>query len=709
MILFLSDWQTHGSAVIHWETTNTSYLDLAAKYKSIGIENSFFFLALHNPELRHVNPHAENLPLRIKTMIAIECRQNPWYYFREVARAPAIAGTKSGPVTANRSTIALWWCFFNHITIILTQPRQTGKSFATDQLMTELMNFLCNNTQINLLTKDDTLRSANIARLKDIYDELPPYLKLKDKTDVNNTESVTVNRLNNKYIAHVPQSSPKNAYKLGRGLTSPIIQIDEAPFQPNIEIAMGSALGAMGAAVDKAKEEDEPYGTIITTTAGKKDEPSGRYVYSLIESSAIFDEKFFDAKNAAELRRLVCANSRNGAFRVYACFSHIQLGKNDEWLKEKLNSSMQSPDDANRDFFNIWTSGSESSPIATQYLELMVKSIVDANFHEIFAIGKYIVRWYVEENKLAHFMRTRKVIMSVDTSDASGGDDISTVFIDVETGAVIGAGTYNETNLITYAQWLVYMLETYENITLIIERRSSAITILDYLLLFLVEKGIDPFKRIFNWVVNEPLEHKNLYEEIKQPLRRRSEDLYVRAKKFFGFATSGSGRQSRSELYSTTLQHAVKRCSDKMYDRMLVNQVTGLIIKNGRIDHRDGENDDMVIGFLLAHWFITSAKNLSHYGIDPTRVLIESKPQQVIEPKHYHFHMEQQRIRARIQDIYEKLQIERDSNICKMYERELVFLDSKIILQDGEHYSVDAIIKQAESARKSRYTTNPVY
>lgn len=705
MILYLDQWRHYNSAVVHWETTNKSYLDLAAKYKLAGIENNFFFLALHNPRLKDVDPHSENLTLREKAMVGIECRQNPWYFFREVARAPAIAGVNPSKVQANRSAIALWWCFFNHITIILTQPRQTGKSFVTDLLMTELMNFVCNNTKINLLTKDDTLRTENIARLRDIYDELPAYLKFKDKTDINNTEAITINKFNNKYTAHVPQASPKNAYKLGRGLTSAIIQIDEAPFQPNIEIAMGSALGAMGAAVDKAKEEGEPYGTIITTTAGKKDDPSGKYVYQLIEGSAVFTEKFFDAKDEQDLRKMVTSASRGGAYRTYACFSHIQLGKTDEWLKEKLNSSMQSPDDANRDFFNIWTSGTESSPIATEYLELMARTIVDASYHEIFSIGRYIVRWYIDERQKENYLRTRKIVLSVDTSDASGGDDISAVFLDVETGAVIGAATFNETNLITFAQWLVYILSTYLNVTLIIERRSSAITILDYLMLFLVEKGIDPFKRIFNWVVNDPLEHKALADEIKNNINRRAEDIYVRAKKAFGFATSGSGQQARGELYSTTLQAAVRRCSDKIYDRVLVGQISGLIIKNGRIDHRTGENDDMVIALLLAHWFITTAKNLHHYGIDPTRVLIESKPKQEIAPKQYYMHVEQERIRLRIQDIYEKLQIERDPIICSMYERELVYLDSKIILQDGEHYSVDAIIKEAEAARKSRYNT----
>jgi hypothetical protein len=42
--------------------------------------------------------------------------------------------------------------------------------------MTHLMGFACLNTQINLLTKDDRLRSENIIRLKDIYEELPSAL-----------------------------------------------------------------------------------------------------------------------------------------------------------------------------------------------------------------------------------------------------------------------------------------------------------------------------------------------------------------------------------------------------------------------------------------------------------------------------------------------------------------------------------------------------
>ena len=126
MVLYIEDWKYYPAATVHWETENKSYLDLAAKYKLAGIQNNFFFLALHNPRLKNVDPYSENLTLAQKAMIGIECRQNPWYFFREVARAPAIAGVNPSKVQANRSTIALWWSFFNHITIILTQPRQTG-------------------------------------------------------------------------------------------------------------------------------------------------------------------------------------------------------------------------------------------------------------------------------------------------------------------------------------------------------------------------------------------------------------------------------------------------------------------------------------------------------------------------------------------------------------------------------------------------------
>jgi hypothetical protein len=374
MILFASDWALFPTAIVHTSTSNKSWVHLASVYRHMGIRNHAFLLALVDPSLEFVDPHDPNLTIEQMAKVAIECRVNPWYFFREVARAPASGGSKDGPMEANRGNITLFWCFFNHVMIILIQIRQTGKSFSTDMLMAILMNVLCQNTNINLLTKDDVLRRKNVTRLKDIMASLPPYLYQKTRDDVNNTEEITIRALGNTYTTHVPQSSPKAADKMGRGLTSAIFHIDEPPFQPNISIALPAALAATGAAVDAAKKEGSPYGTILTTTAGRKDDKDGKYVYNLLLNSALWSEKFLDAPNLAALEKMIRNASRGGHLRINATFNHRQLGKSDEWLKEKLQAALAEGDAANRDFFNMWTSGGQDNPLSISTLEIIDKS-----------------------------------------------------------------------------------------------------------------------------------------------------------------------------------------------------------------------------------------------------------------------------------------------------------------------------------------------
>ncbi len=699
-ISFLSDWQKYPDAIIDYETKNKSAIELSIKLKRMGIKNHSFFLVLLDKKLSGIDPFDPNLTLEQKVLISIEVRRNPFYFLREIARVPPQAGNEAEMVQFNRSIVCLWWCFFNHITIILTQPRQTGKSFGTDLLMNGLMSFWASNTKINLLTLSEKLRTETVGRIKAIYDELPDYLKFKTRTDLNNTEEMTVNRFGNRYRTHVAQAAAKAAYNLGRGLTTPILHVDEGPFQTNIDVALDACLPAMDAATDMAARNNEPYGIVYTTTAGKKDEPSGKYFYKLLSKSAKWTEQFYDCVNSEELEKIIRA--QKGTLRVYAEFSHKQLGKTDDWLMKKIGEREMTPDAVNRDYFNIWTSGTQSSPLPTYILEKLTSSIVQEEYQQISSVGGYILRWYIPEDQIKSYMAENETVVGIDTSDASGGDDISFVCTDVKTGATVCVGAFNETNLITFSQWLVLWLLTHEKSTLIIERRSTASTIIDYLLLLLPQKGIDPFKRLFNWVVNDPLEHKERYAEVKLPLDRRSEDIYVRCKKYFGFATSGTGETSRTELYSTTLINAAKRCSDRVLDKFLTEQISGLIIRNGRVDHAIGSNDDLVIGWLLTHWLLTMAKNISHYGIDPTKVLKQTSTTNTPTVLTYE-DQEQLKIRNRISQLFEILTKEQDPFMCERYERELRFLDSKIILKENEYFSVAATIADARQQNKRRF------
>ena len=709
-ILFKKDWEKYPNAIIDTQTRNKSFIRLAALYREMGVENNAFILQLHNPALQGVDPHDPDLSVEMMGLIAIECKENFFFFIREVMRVPG--GTEDDPIPfiANRGNIALFWLFSNHIPVMLIQPRQTGKSFSTDTLMRYLMNIRCTKTEVNLLTKDDRLRAANLERLKNIEHELPAYLRLRTRNDIANSEELTIKALGNTYRGHLPNKSPKAALNVGRGLTSPIFHIDEAPFCYNIGITLPAALAAGTAARNLAKRKNEPYGNIFTTTAGKKDDRDGLYVFSLLINSAVWTEKFFDCDDLDHLEEIIRKNTPRGEMRVNCTFSHRQLGYTDEWLAEALENALASGEDADRDFFNIWTSGSQLSPIPVHMAEIIRASEVKDYYNEICQPYSYIIRWFIPEYEINQRMASGNFIAGLDTSEAGGDDDIALVIRDVRTGETIAVGNYNETNLIKFSEWLFQLMVRFPKLILIPERRSTGGMIIDYLLLMMVNADIDPFARIYNKVVQEAVENKPRFDEINKPMYARSADVYIKYKKTFGFATSAVGATSRTELYSTTLMNSVKTSSENVKDPLLINQILALIIKNGRVDHPDGGNDDLCIAWLLAYWLMTQGKNLSFYGITSREILIANQINQADnDPLAIYKRREEESLRIQVQDLVDKLKGERDEFAAYRIEAELKSKASKLSDTDRQLLSVDDLINTLKENRKSTQNRNRLF
>lgn len=712
MILFEEDWYKFPDAVIQENTRNKSFLRYSILLRDAGIKNHKWPLALINPELLNVDPFDPNLTRDQAMMVVQECRSNPWYFFRECIILDNIAG-ENQYFMASRGNMALYWLFFNHIDIILVQIRQTGKTFGCSWLTRYLMNVGCTNTKINLLTKDDKLRSKTLEEIIHTEDQVPFYLRLRAKDDLANPEEFTIKTLGNKYVGHLPSQSEKTALNVGRGLTSPIFFIDELAFLYNNRIMLAAALPATTAARAKQKIKNEPYGVVMTTTAGKLDDRDGKFAYELIEESAKWSEKFFDTDNEENLEETVRLNSPGRVSTVYCVFNHRQLGYTDEWLAETIEKARSSGEDMLRDFFNKWTSGTQSHPLSVEVLEkIRASEIIDPPYTQIFSTRAYAVQWNQSEEETKRALN-EGVVLGLDPSQASGGDDMGIVFLHNKTGKVLGVSTINEDNVIMMCQWLVELFELFPKLVLIPENRSTGSTIIDYLLLTLPTKGIDPFKVIYNRIMSEPEEFPDKFKDATRSLHSRDPEIYVRCKKQFGFVTSSSGIYSRSELYGTVLQSCAKNIGHLIHSSRLIDQISTLNMKNGRVDHGNGMHDDLVIALLLTYWFITRTRNLHNYGINTRDILSGNREVNSNESVAQRaFNAVQERLKHQLEVLSTQLKKERDNNIKFVLERQIRNVASLIRSETGEVFSIDDYLRQIKeesdretSFQRSNYST----
>lgn len=712
MILFKKDWEKHPNAMLHINTRNQSWVRLAQIYKYMGVQNHHFLLALHHPELEYVDPYDPKLTpgdpesKKICALIAVECKENPWYFFREILRVTASGSINGAMVNANRLNIAMWWLYFNHITSYNIIGRQMGKSTTMFGLDAYLLGIATQSTDLHLFTKDNNLRNKSIAQIKEMLESLPWYLQLKGKKDTYNTEKIAISRLNNVYHTSVAQQSAKSAEGVGRGFTVSNHRVDEFNFITNIDISLPVLLASSTAAVDSARKNGGYFGNIFASTAGYLSSKEGRYGYDMYKSCFRWTEMLLDAENEEDLVNYIKKNSPKGGTMVLCEFSHRQLGYTDEWLQDKIRAAMAEGDKAEAEFLNKWPEGNEASPIDPDILKIMHNSLILDPITTLTDYG-YIIRWYVSRKEVEEKLIHRKLIMGLDTSDAIGSDDIAMCIRDAYTGEVIATGIYNETMIQTFATWLAEFLEEYPTITLVIERKSSGTSIIGSLLLLLSKKGIDPFKRIFNWAVNDMDINKEFKADVMSPLSTRSEALYTKYVKHFGYATSSSGRTSRDNLYGAAFNMSVKYTCRTVRDKTLYQQLSGLVRRNNRIDHKSGEKDDLCIGWLISLWFLTNARNLDHYGLSPASILVAVSSSMIEEQggeEAIRKQQEQLKLIKQIETLSEQLKQANDNYTKEILYNKIKHLSRGLDEDNTEKFHIESLLASINKKRNLTYS-----
>ncbi|EBU6828130.1 hypothetical protein DKS90_24175 [Salmonella enterica subsp. enterica serovar Muenchen] len=354
-----------------------------------------------------------------------------------------------------------------------------------------------------------------------------------------------------------------------------------------------------------------------------------------------------------------------------------------------------------RDYMNIWTNGSAESPLTAEMVEMIMAGQREIDHIEISPEG-YCINWYIPRGQIETYMQNNKVVAGLDTSDAIGRDAIGLVMVDVETAEVVATGRFNKLSLLSFARWMANFMMRYKNVTLIPERKSSAIMLLDAIEEFLRQAGIDVFKRVYNTIVDRHADNPAMFEDLKLPLSMRDESWYAQRKRHLGFTTDA---RKRMELYSDILMEGIVETRGQLRDKMLCSEILGLVIKDGRVDHQDGMHDDMTFAWMLAMWFIKRAKKQIHYGIDPLKVMsrLPASVTGEIDPYEAYLNQQQAKLRQRVAEIYELLKTETNGLILDRLEAELLTYKGKIRGEDSASVSIDAMITKAREERANTY------
>lgn len=466
------------------------------------------------------------------------------------------------------------------------------------------------NIEIMHYAQTSDLIQTNVSRIKSIRDKLPEYLLRPSGKDTDNKEGLSYEIFKNRFLTKVAQDSKEAADKTGRGMTSPVEWLDEPAFCANINISYPAMMKSTTAAVVNARRNGQPHSNILTTTAAPINTKSGEFTYRLVNESMPFSETIFDMENKEAVVALLKTNSANDM--INGTFSYLMLGKDEAWLEDAIRKSSATKEQNDRELLNMWKSGVDTSLLDKELVQLINQHKHEPYFVE--PIADYIIRWYLPRDTVSSpNFSNRRLILGMDSSEAIGRDFTTLVLLDIGSMEVVATFRCNEGNITKLGMFIAQFLIKYSNVTFIPERNSTGVSIIDTILIAFQKQRINPFRRIFNQII----QNYNL-EDMRSI---NIDDIYSVSdssiRKHFGFRTTG---KTRPYLYKNTLNKAVSLNAKKLHDYTLINELSTLSVKNGRIDHEADSHDDMVIAYLLTCWLIFFGENLQFYGIDPKMI-----------------------------------------------------------------------------------------
>lgn len=579
------------------------------------------------------------------------------------------------------------------------------------QVMAFIMQYLIGRGfKAGLITLAASNRMQFVNAMKKIRAGLPEYLvnvTYKDN-DAGNILTYQAYGAENKntFEVRVPSGGEDGAENVSRGSTFEMLLYDEPAWMKYIENIMNGAGPSTLTAQKNAREKGIPYFTAKATTPNSILKEEGKYMYGEMKKATEWRENFFDSYSESHLLQRVTKASPVSTTQPHICmqFNHLQLGFGKDWVKETMDKLSLSWSKAKIDLLMMWTEEGKNKVFDDKVREQLANVKQEPLWNEEIANTGLFIDWYYSNERLNEFFTdpTEFFLMGMDTSDAVDRDACTLIIRRMKTGENIGIGRYPRAFLDDVTTVLREMIVRIENSLLIIER-NRAVDMIDKLLLTLPALDIDPFKRIFNDVYQDPVKFRNEWKDVQEVhFKYRTKEFYLKYKERFGFRT---GPSTRRQMYDF-LHEAVNSTGAGLRHPMLADELIGLETdSDGRIDHSKKGNDDLVIAWLLTFWFIKLGYNKSLYGIPPGQTLIQLTTL-VNDPDKEGFTKDQLELFIRIKDRIEELSKELEDTdndiVARRIELEIRKLGEYIPRELRKTITIDEILSNASKERNKR-------
>lgn len=318
------------------KTKNKSFLEMHKKMKSLGIHNNKFMLAIKNKELIGVDPFEDGLSYRVKQSIIEECRENIWYFLREVIRIP-VQGGGSMSFPLDVGSLVGVYCFNIMADFYVTKPRMTFstglmKALLTYSLVIEDLN------NVELFVRELTKNRMGLD-IKDIIALLPEYIP--SKALLFKREGIWELSKGNSIKIESTKNHKSVAEEIGRGSTSNYQFYDDFEFIPYNMDLLDSI--SKSYSINK-KTLDKPHCRMFCSVPPKK---KNERVNAFLHNCLRWDDIYFDY-DVSTLKNLVSQTKSNC---IYIEKSYIDLDKDDEWLKYMCLALNNDPEAIGREIF----------------------------------------------------------------------------------------------------------------------------------------------------------------------------------------------------------------------------------------------------------------------------------------------------------------------------------------------------------------------